>query len=431
MGVVYEVLHTHTGQHLALKVLTEQLGASAERFKREARVASSIQSDHIVRVTDADIAPELNGSPFLVMELLEGGDLERVTGDKPANPSDVILWLRQVARALDKAHAAGIVHRDLKPANLFLTQREDGSPLVKILDFGVAKMASESTALTRSDSFLGTPGYMAPEQTDSRGPPVTFRADLYALGLIAFKLLTGHSYWRSGSLAQLLAQILVEGMPPPSQRGSVRGPAFDAWFLRACDRDADKRFASAREQVEALAVALGLPEQPRIWESGSRPLVPSSATLDSPETFNASSTDVKADKKRIVVSRRRLAGGLAGAVVALGVAAAFVQGLGRGKATEVGAPVSDTGLPAANASLAMVPSSAPTPSPTPAEPTPAERAIDAAPPSSSSAPPSVIPTAAGSGAKHKPASPAVAPPAAPSGKGSPLQPRGDDIWRER
>jgi serine/threonine-protein kinase len=336
----------------------------------------------------------------------------------------VIVWLRQVARALDKAHAAGIVHRDLKPANLFLTQREDGSPLVKILDFGVAKMASESTALTRSDSFLGTPGYMAPEQTDSRGPPVTFRADLYALGLIAFKLLIGHSYWRSGSLAQLLAQILVEGMPPPSQRGSVRGPAFDAWFLRACDRDADKRFASAREQVEALAVALGLPEQPRLWDSASRPIMAPNAPLDSPETFNASSTDVKADKKRIV-SRRRLAGGLVGAVVALGVAAAFVQGLGRGKATEVGAPVSDTGLPAANASLAMVPSNVPAPNPTPAE-----GKIDAASPLSSSAPSSAIPTAAASAAKHKPASPAMTP-GASSAKGTHAAPPNDDVWRER
>src|SRR5258708_4456622 len=97
MGVVYEVEHTHTGQHFALKVLTQQPGASAERFRREARAASSIQSDHIVRVTDADVAPELAGVPFLVMELLEGGDLESVTGDQPASPDDVIGWLRQVA----------------------------------------------------------------------------------------------------------------------------------------------------------------------------------------------------------------------------------------------------------------------------------------------------------------------------------------------
>ena len=209
MGVVYEVEHVRTGQRLALKVLTQQPGASVERFKREARAASRIQSEHIVRVTDADVAPELGGAPFLVMELLEGADLERVTGTEPAAPADVLVWLRQVARALGKAHAAGIVHRDLKPENLFLTRREDGSPLVKILDFGIAKMAAEVTVLTQSDSFLGTPGYMAPEQTDSRGPPVTFRADLYALGLIAFKLLTG-------------PQLLEEREPGAASRADPR-----------------------------------------------------------------------------------------------------------------------------------------------------------------------------------------------------------------
>src|SRR5580658_10804955 len=115
MGVVYEVEHLHTGQRFALKVLTRQPGASVERFKREARAVSRIQSDHVVRVTDADVAPELGGAPFLVMDLLEGADLEGVTGDRPASSADVVCWLRQVARALVKAHESGIVHRDLKP----------------------------------------------------------------------------------------------------------------------------------------------------------------------------------------------------------------------------------------------------------------------------------------------------------------------------
>src|ERR1700693_1247601 len=100
MGVVYEVEHIHTGQRLALKVLTSQPGASVDRFKREARATSAIKSDHIVRVTDAAVAPELGGAPFLVMELLDGMDLDRATDDKPAPPEDVVEWLRQVARAL-------------------------------------------------------------------------------------------------------------------------------------------------------------------------------------------------------------------------------------------------------------------------------------------------------------------------------------------
>jgi len=264
MGAVYEVEHLHTGQRLALKVLTMQhQGAAVERFKREARAASRIQSDHVVRVTDADVAPELGGAPFLVMELLDGADLEHATAGGAASHEDVVMWLRQVARALSKAHEAGIVHRDLKPENLFLTRREDGSPLVKVLDFGIAKLTAESGVLTRSDQFLGTPAYMAPEQAESQGAPVTAASDLYAIGLIAFRLLVGRSYWRPGSLAQMLAQILVEPMPLASERGSTLGPAFDAWFARACARDSSKRFGAAIDQVEALAGALGLPEEKR------------------------------------------------------------------------------------------------------------------------------------------------------------------------
>ncbi len=267
MGVVYEVEHLHTGQRLALKLMSFRPGVSADRFKREARAIARVRSEHVVQVTDAGVAPELGGAPFLVMELLEGADLERVSGDRASPAEAVVEWLRQVARALTKAHEAGIVHRDLKPENLFLTRREDGSPLVKVLDFGVAKVAAESGALSTSDSILGTPRYMPPEQTDSRGTPVTFQADLYALGLIAFKLLTGRMYWRDGSLAQLLAQILADPMPPASERGAGFGPQFDAWFERACCRDPERRFASAATQVEALATALGIAREADVLDS--------------------------------------------------------------------------------------------------------------------------------------------------------------------
>jgi serine/threonine-protein kinase len=428
MGAVYEVEHTHTGQHLALKVLSPQPGASVERFKREARAASSIQSDHIVRVTDADVAPELDGAPFLVMELLEGADLDRVTVDKPALPTDVLSWLRQVARALDKAHARGIVHRDLKPANLFLTQREDGSALVKILDFGIAKMAAEAT-LTQSDSFLGTPGFMAPEQTDSKGSPVTPQADLYALGLIAFKLLTGHGYWRPGSLVQILTQVLVEPMPPPSSRGSTLGPRFDTWFMRACDREPSKRFASASEQMEALAVALGLPEQqppvsaPPIW---SRPSPSASFGSAATLTASATATDVKSAQKQN--SRRRLlAGGLAGSVATIGILAAVIQGRGHGKDTPLASSLGDTGMPTASGSGQPA-----IPSPSVSNrPEPPQETIDAAPPPSNvplppnaPLPPRVPPVTP----KHPPPSsgqPGVTPPKGPSA------PRNDNIWMER
>jgi len=319
MGIVYEVEHIHTGQRLALKLLTSQPGASVERFKREARATSAIKSDHIVRVTDADVAPELGGAPFLVMELLDGMDLDRATDDKPAPREDVIEWLRQVARALTKAHDAGIVHRDLKPENLFLTHREDGSPLVKVLDFGVAKV-NEGVALTQSDQFLGTPLYMAPEQADTASGPITPRTDTYALGLIAFKLLTGKSYWKDGTLSQLLAQLLAGPMSPPSTRGSSLGPAFDAWFARACHRNPAERFEVADAEIEALAVALGLPEKPLARSPGpaSASRVVVATSLARAATLEASSTDVLSTRGRGQRTRW-----MVGALVVAGSVVAF------------------------------------------------------------------------------------------------------------
>jgi hypothetical protein len=262
MGAVYEVEHIHTGERLALKVIAPGTNVSAEtlaRFQQEARASARIKSDNVVRVTDADIAPELGGAPFLVMELLEGVDLERAATVAPPAPETVVEWLRQVARAIDKAHSLGIVHRDLKPENLFLTKPPsgDGAPHVKILDFGIVKMIEEGTGATGSGQILGTPKYMAPEQV-SPGAPVTPAIDRCALGLIAYRLLVGESYYRGGAMV-ILGQILHGELQPPSARGASLGGAFDAWFAKACHRDPKRRFASASEQIEALSAALGIP----------------------------------------------------------------------------------------------------------------------------------------------------------------------------
>jgi serine/threonine-protein kinase len=383
MGAVYEVEHLHTGQRLAMKVLaSRQPELSVERFKREARAASRIQSDHVVRVTDADVAPELEGAPFLVMELLSGSDLERATADGPAPPADVLEWLRQVARALVKAHAAGIVHRDLKPENLFLTRREDGGPLVKILDFGIAKMvgAADAGSLTQSGQFLGTPYYMAPEQADSEAV-VTGRVDLYALGLIAFRLLVGKSYWKTGSLPQVLAQILAESMVPPSMRGSTFGAAFDAWFLRSCDRDPSQRFEQAFEQIEALAVALGSAEHARMPPPAEGVPSPSSGplkTLEGAPTLDASSRELTTVRTRR--NRRRWIALGAGAVTVV-ACAALVRTAGRSSTPSVS-------VLAAAANLPLPASAAPAPTSVSAD---IRATPDASAPPMTSAVPSAIP----------------------------------------
>ena len=263
MAAVYEVEHARTGERLALKVLLSGVGASAEalaRFKREARASARIKSDNVVRVTDADVAPELDGAPFLVMDLLEGTDLERAAATTAPDPATVVGWLRQAARAIDKAHRLGIVHRDLKPENLFLTTATDHPPMIKVLDFGIAKMLEEGTGVTGSEQVLGTPKYMAPEQAGANAR-VTPATDRYSLGLIAFRLLLGESYYR-GTAMSILGQLLHVELQPPSNRNPRFGSRFDAWFCKACDRNPEKRFASASEQIEALAEVLGLPAAP-------------------------------------------------------------------------------------------------------------------------------------------------------------------------
>jgi serine/threonine protein kinase len=260
MGAVYEVEHMLTGEHLALKVLWSNANASPDalaRFKHEVRASARIKSENVVRVTDADVSPELGGAPFLVMELLRGTDLEHAAAADPPTPMQVIEWLRQVARAIDKAHSLGIVHRDLKPENLFLVTRNEGPPLVKILDFGIVKMIEEGTGATGSGQILGTPKYMAPEQASASGP-ISPATDRCALGLIAYRLLMGESYYQGGIMI-ILGQLLHGVLEPPKDRGSRFGDAFDAWFLKACHRDPGQRFPSASDQVEALAAALGLP----------------------------------------------------------------------------------------------------------------------------------------------------------------------------
>jgi len=263
MGAVYAVQHVNTGESLALKVLHPALAGNEQavaRFKTEARAPVRIGTDHVVRIFDADVSAELGNVPFMVMELLNGRDLGSELKRRGVLPAgEVVLYLRQVARALDKAHAIGIVHRDLKPANLFLTERDDGSPLIKILDFGIAKLTDGMSAeLTQDGTIFGTPWYMSPEQARGTASKVGPPADLWALGLIAFRLLTGQNYWTAEGMAALIGQIVYDPMPPPSQVAPHLGPRFDAWFARACNREQEQRFPTALELVLRLAEAMGV-----------------------------------------------------------------------------------------------------------------------------------------------------------------------------
>jgi serine/threonine-protein kinase len=268
MGTIYEVIHLETKRRRALKVMLPSVVSNPElraRFKLEATIVADIESEHIVETFDAGVDPE-SGSPFLVMELLRGDDLGTLVAKRGRLPgAEVAMLLGQAALALDKTHAAGIVHRDLKPENLFITCRDDGSPRLKVLDFGIAKVVSESAQTSQQTAALGTPLFMAPEQIKGVGN-IGPRADLYSLGHIAYTLLSGEAYWlddarKVPAMYALLLMVVDGATEPASARAARRGvtlPAgFDAWFARATAPLPEQRFASASAMVQALGSLLG------------------------------------------------------------------------------------------------------------------------------------------------------------------------------
>ncbi len=276
MGSVYLVRHVNTDESLALKVLHAHVLRDAdavERFRREARAPARVNSEHVARVTDADTAPDLDNAPFYVMEFLRGKDLEHVLADDgPLSPALAVEYLRQAARALDKAHAIGIVHRDLKPENLFLTHRDDGSPCIKLLDFGIARLGDASAGSqmqTQAGFVFGTPAFMAPEQMIGNVELIGPATDVWAIGIVAYKLLTGLDFWLANTPAQLCAMILSEPIAQPSTRAPMLGPGFDAWFARCVARETSHRFQSAGAAVASLAEALGVRVDRREGSSAS------------------------------------------------------------------------------------------------------------------------------------------------------------------
>ncbi len=273
MGSLYEVVHQRTKKRAALKVMKPELIESRElkeRFKQETMLTASLDSDHVVSVFDGGV-DVTTGAPYLVMELLTGWDLHReLVRLKRLPRADVVEYLRQSAYGLSKAHDAGIVHRDLKPENLFLTRRDDGSPCVKVLDFGIAKIVAESMSRANTTRSIGTPVYMAPEQIRGEGT-IGPAADLYALAHVAFTLLCGMPYWTieyasTKSLFALLRAIELGPKEPPSARARARGvelPAsFDAWFQKASANDPLDRHDDAVELVGALQAAFDRDETP-------------------------------------------------------------------------------------------------------------------------------------------------------------------------
>ena len=271
MGAVYVATQISTRRRRALKVMHAQLvpdERSRLRFAEEATVGSTIPSEHVVEVIAAGVDGP-TGMPWLAMELLDGVDLQvHVERTGPLSSGAVREIFHQLGHALAAAHRRGIVHRDLKPENLFLAEsrRSDGGTTLKILDFGIAKTVEEAKTAVTVTTAIGSPLWMAPEQ-GTAGASLRPSTDVWALGLVAFYLLTSKSYWSAAnmtpvSLQALLVDVMVNPIVPASRRARELGYEgqlprdFDKWFARCVCRAPGDRFADAGTAVAALDAVL-------------------------------------------------------------------------------------------------------------------------------------------------------------------------------
>ncbi|WP_437290654.1 serine/threonine-protein kinase [Sorangium sp. So ce406] len=259
MGVVVAALHEQLHQRVAIKMLHPGANAEmVERFVREARAAVRLKSEHVARVLDVGTLE--TGAPFMVMEYLEGSDLQETLRQRgPLELEEAVGYVLEACEAIAEAHAAGIIHRDLKPANLFLTRGADGSGMVKVLDFGISKALADPSAagaepelgLTKTAMVLGSPLYMAPEQMRS-ARTVDTRADIWSLGAILYQLLTARVPFDATSLSELILMINTEAPPSPSLFRRDLPPGLEAAILRCLEKDVAKRFRSVAELAGAI-----------------------------------------------------------------------------------------------------------------------------------------------------------------------------------
>jgi len=396
MGEVWLAHDTRLATDCAIKFLLggalDQPGVRA-RFEREARAAAQLRSPNVVQILDHG---ETSSVPYIAMELLAGEDLSsRLKRVGKLDPATTVEIVRQIARALTRAHAAGLVHRDLKPANVFLVPDEDRQ-IVKVLDFGVVKSIAADAPVslreprppevkasaTQTGALMGTPSYMSPEQAVGTRD-VDTRSDLWSLGVLTFQCLTGKLPFVSHDLADLVMKILLDPIPRPSELVPELPPQVDTWFQRATEREPDRRFQSARELAEALAMACEAVAPPRDVQGVAPPVATDHAAISPPSGSPTLSTTAGANVEHVVptdappalsppaLASARRALVAAGAIAALAVAAIAINALrgdeARPHTTASVVSVTDEPPLARSAPLetAARPSSAPTLSPRP------------------------------------------------------------------
>ena len=269
MGLVYRATHTRLNKPFAIKVLRRENTRDPEvvaRFRREAESASGIGNQHIIDINDFGALDD--GSTYFVMECLEGIDLIEAIDATQRIPEDRAIHIAiQLCRALGAAHDAGIIHRDLKPENVFLIRRNDTDDFVKVLDFGIAKVANGPKRLTRVGEVLGTPHYMSPEQCEGDG--VDHRTDIYALGVLLYEMVTGHVPHDADTMMGILTKQMYEDPIPPKVRVPQVSEQLEQLIMRCLEKKPEQRYQTMRE-IEA--------DLERV-RAGQRPIGPDAVTL--------------------------------------------------------------------------------------------------------------------------------------------------------
>jgi serine/threonine protein kinase len=258
MGAVWVAEHQTLRTEVVVKFMSDALASdpvSLARFSHEASAAAAVKSPHVVHMLDHGFTTD--GTPFIVMELLDGEDLrKRLVREQVIPLTELGVILSQACKALGRAHSSGIVHRDIKPDNIFLCHTDDGEPFVKLLDFGIAKSCGPAEFhVTQTGVMVGTPFYMSPEQAVG-SPPVDATTDLWSLGVVAFEAMTGTRPFDGLTIGALTIAICNERPPVPSAVNPGIPTEVDAWLARACARERTERFPTAKAMSEALPRAV-------------------------------------------------------------------------------------------------------------------------------------------------------------------------------
>ncbi len=408
LGVVVAATHLHLDQKVAIKYLrggAPKDRTVTDRFLREARLAAQIRSEHVVRVFD--VGTLADGTPYMVMEHLEGADLRKVLSEK-GRPSleQAVDWVLQACEALGDAHQQGIVHRDLKPENLFLAQLSSGREVLKILDFGISKLSEKYTSssrvnvLTQAGDRLGTPLYMSPEQLEGDAN-VDGRTDMWAMGVVLYELCTGSMPFTGDSLPALCTSVLTKTPVSVTTLRPELPPELDLVILRCVAKARGDRYSNVAELAQELAPFASVAGQERVREilrtavhTGESVRSPrfSSADLGRASMSGAFGASV-APSSPPTQTRK-----MARVLVAVAVLGAFAIGLGMhslgrpdaappvaaehtsGVASPAGVTVTAASIPSASEPPKPAASAAAPPSATLATPAPAVSASHAAPP---------------------------------------------------